>query len=76
MSRAIIGESQRRTTGGLRPYSRQNESKEVKDNVPVINSRKINNLNTDINKLLRAINILFDFKDFQINKLQPLEKVS
>ena len=44
----------------------------VKDeNIP-----KYNELNQEINKLIRTINMQFDFKNFTKAKLQPLEKVS
>jgi hypothetical protein len=74
----FITERQNKTTTDLTNSRRQNqikEVKEVKDN-DTFNLRKFNNLNIDINKILRTINILFDFKNFQKYKLQPLEKVS
>ena len=74
----FITERQNKTTIDLTNSRRQNqikEVKEVKDN-DTFNLRKFNNLNIDINKILRTINILFDFKNFQKYKLQPLEKVS
>ena len=71
----FITERQNKTTTDLINSRRQNQVKEVKDN-DTFNLRKFNNLNIDINKILRTINILFDFKNFQKYKLQPLEKVS
>jgi hypothetical protein len=71
----FITERQNKTTTDLTNSRRQNQVKEVKDN-DTFNLRKFNNLNIDINKILRTINILFDFKNFQKYKLQPLEKVS
>jgi hypothetical protein len=74
----FITERQNKTTTDLTNSRRQNqikEVKEVKDN-DTFNLRKFNNLNIDINKILRTINILFDFKNLQKYKLQPLEKVS
>ena len=71
----FITERQNKTTTDLKNSRRQNQVKEVKDN-DTFNLRKFNNLNIDINKILRTINILFDFKNFQKYKLQPLEKVS
>ena len=71
----FITERQNKTTTDLINSRRQNQVKEVKVN-DTFNLRKFNNLNIDINKILRTINILFDFKNFQKYKLQPLEKVS
>ena len=71
----FITERQNKTTTDLTNSRRQNQVKEVKDN-DTFNLRKFNNLNIDINKILRTINILFDFKNFQKYKLQLLEKVS
>ncbi len=39
------------------------------------NSLKYDALNSEINLLVRTINLNFDFKDFRKNKLQSLEKV-
>ena len=47
-------------------------SKKAKDeNIP-----KYNELNQEINKLIRTINMQFDFKTFKKEKLQSLERVS
>ena len=40
------------------------------------NIHKYNELNRDINKLIRTINMQFDFKNFKKEKLVSLEKVS
>ena len=63
------------TNVGIRTPQIEIKDIETKDNY-IYNKRKFNNLNIDINKILRTINILFDFKNFQKYKLQPLEKVS
>ena len=39
------------------------------------NALKYDALNSEINLLVRTINLNFDFKDFRKNKLQSLEKV-
>jgi len=39
------------------------------------NSLKYDALNSEINLLVRTINLNFEFKDFRKNKLQSLEKV-
>ena len=75
MRRAFATERKNKTSTNLIRSKPQNEIKEIKDN-NIVNTRKINNLNMDINRILRTINILFDFKSFQKYKLQPLEKVS
>lgn len=40
------------------------------------NLSKYNELNQEINKIIRTINIQFDFKNFKKEKLQSLEVVS
>ena len=40
------------------------------------NIQKYNELNQEINKLIRTINMQFDFKKFTKESLKPLEKVS
>ena len=72
---SFVTEKKNKTTTNLTRTKQQNEIKETKDN-RVYNYRKVNNLNADINKIVRNINLIFDFKDFQKKKLKPLEKVS
>ena len=72
---SFVTEKKNKTTTNLTRTKQQNEIKETKDN-RVYNYRKVNNLNADINKIIRNINLIFDFKDFQKKKLNPLEKVS
>ena len=40
------------------------------------NIQKYNELNQEINKIVRTINMQFNFKNFTKEKLQPLEQVS
>ena len=72
---SFVMERKNKTTTNLNRTKQQSELKDSKDNY-IYNYRKINNLNSDVNKILRNINLLFDFKKFEKNKLQPLEKVS
>ena len=54
------------------PSTRLRTGQKAKDeNIP-----KYNELNQEINKLIRTIKMQFDFKTFKKEKLQPLEEVS
>ena len=55
-----------KTSVSLKTSQRQKD-----ENIP-----KYNELNQDINKLIRTINMQFDFKNFKKEKLVSLEKVS
>ena len=72
---SFVMERKNKTTTNLNRTKQQSELKDSKDNY-IYNYRKINNLNSDVNKILRNINLLFDFKKFEKKNLQPLEKVS
>ena len=54
------------------PSNRLRTGQKAKDeNIP-----KYNELNQEINKLIRTIKMQFDFKTFTKERLQPLEEVS
>ena len=55
-----------KTSVSLKTSQRQKD-----ENIP-----KYNELNQDINKLIRTINMQFDFKNFKKEKLVSLENVS
>ena len=52
--------------------SNQNKIKRIDTKMDI---SKYNTLNRDINKIVRTINLLFDFKIFKKEKLQSLEPV-
>ena len=65
--------SQNRATqnqNGIRASQYQSRQNQNKDDIS-----KYNSLNREINKLIRTINLTFNFKTFKKEKLQPLEPV-
>ena len=62
----VMEKKKNKTSVSLKTSQRQKD-----ENIP-----KYNELNQDINKLIRTINMQFDFKNFKKEKLVSLEKVS
>ena len=60
------------TQNRIRSSQNNNGIKRTQTNMII---SKYNDLNRDISKIIRTINLLFDFKTFTKEKLQPLESV-
>lgn len=86
MKRSIFTAEKRKaeTTNKLKPNEKRDKPsqyriKSNKNNLKRIDTKmdisKYNTLNRDINKIVRTINLLFDFKIFKKEKLQSLEPV-
>ena len=68
MSRTIYNIEKRKIPSS----TNQRTTQRIKDD----NIQKYNELNQEINKIIRTINMQFNFKNFTKEKLQPLEQVS
>ena len=62
----VMEKKKNKTSVSLKTSQRQKD-----ENIP-----KYNELNQDINKLIRTINMQFDFKNFKKEKLISLKEVS